>query len=330
MGKYVLLITFATALGVAVIMSQARETSLGTNEDQVERQEKVLARQIARSAFNIATSKIKQDFEGWRVSRTGVEHDGGAYDVIAEDIADRAAASIQTTGYYGESAYRVSGEAVQGLPTALFNAVTVEGEPDDFDVSGPGKGPNASGIDRAEREDRHGITLPGSMDSEEMCEKFKDQVEGRSSDCDVVSRGAELDEWITEEMEKLKSEIESLSAGEKSVCHADGSGCDLKGKGNHSGSGILHVKGDLVINGQYEWSGLVFVEEGAEIRINGGGNATNVNGSLLMEEGASFDMNGGRAIQYNSDEILKLVDRLPTAGTEEVEITGRSGDFVEP
>jgi hypothetical protein len=50
---------------------------------QSERQEKVLAREIARSAFGEGLSALRRDFSGWRVDRDGVPYENGTFDLTA-------------------------------------------------------------------------------------------------------------------------------------------------------------------------------------------------------------------------------------------------------
>lgn len=81
MGKYALLITIAAVLGVILLSSQARDTALKTSEDQVERQEEILARQIARSGFNVGLSAIRsaledQDANAFNLPSDSVDYEG--------------------------------------------------------------------------------------------------------------------------------------------------------------------------------------------------------------------------------------------------------------
>jgi hypothetical protein len=84
----------------------------------------------------------------------------------------------------------------------------------------------------------------------------------------------------------------------------------------------------LRINGTATWDGLVYVAEGGDVTIKGGGgkgsgkngnNNRNINGALLMEghkkndEGeienrSEFDMSGGNRVQYNPDKIRDYID----------------------
>ena len=62
MGKYSLLITLGVATAISVLSLQAENTALDTNEQQAERQGKLIARQIARSGYNsvLAQARIEK------------------------------------------------------------------------------------------------------------------------------------------------------------------------------------------------------------------------------------------------------------------------------
>lgn len=76
---------------------------------------------------------------------------------------------------------------------------------------------------------------------------------------------------------------------------------------NGTGYGMLLVEGDLVMGGGFNWNGLILVTGG--VTFNGGGNAINIQGSLLAEQ--VVDVNGGINIGYNSCDIKNSLQMKP-------------------
>ncbi|MFO8098680.1 MAG: hypothetical protein R6T83_03545, partial [Salinibacter sp.] len=354
-------------LGATYFTQYTSQTSTAASEDQAERQEEVLARQVARSAFSDGMSEAKRNFDTISdgETRRGTYEDGTyelAFAVSSTDEGERTVA-VTARGIYPadadagdrEATYYISGTATrEGSVNALFNAITSEKEPG-FEVDGPGCSGEAcvSGIDAGGGDDRHGISLTElenpQEDEDEVCDTFSQKVEGKESGCDVSSRGASTEEWVEEEFDRVSAAIKTLveeDSDEVTACvddddlvegddddGDDGSGgqgvtlsCELKG--NEEGDGILYVDDDFKINGNAQWNGLVLAGGDADITISGGGNANNINGGLLMASDADLNMKGGNKIQYNSDQLLKLVDVLPTVGTDQVVLTDRCGGLV--
>jgi len=62
MGKYAILLTLAGSLGLAFFAQQSQSSFLNTTEDQADRHDKTVARQVARSGFNsmLSDSRMKE------------------------------------------------------------------------------------------------------------------------------------------------------------------------------------------------------------------------------------------------------------------------------
>lgn len=333
MGKYIVLIALSLALVTTLIANQGNQTDLDTSEGQSSRQGKVLARQIATSAFEMGLSELERDFENWRVDRADVPHEGGTFDLTSTGPSS-GPVSLTAIGDYDEERYKITAEVNEKTKVkSMYNAVTSKADMD-FRVMGGGCSGDdcVSGIDGAGNEDRHGINLWSSDDSDanesDVCEEFDDQVEGRGDGCDVVSREDARDEVVGDQMDDLRSAIESLPAGDKTVCEADEQAGDCEMLPAENGNGIYYVKGDLTLTGNAQWDGIVYVAEGGSVTINGGGNADNINGSLLMEGNTELKMNGGNRIQYNSEKILDQVDKLPSVKVETIQVRNQDGRFV--
>lgn len=61
MGKYLLMLTMAVAAGSMTLMHQSKQTELDTNRRQSDRQQKVIARQVARSGYNAVLAQAREE-----------------------------------------------------------------------------------------------------------------------------------------------------------------------------------------------------------------------------------------------------------------------------
>lgn len=334
MGKYIVLAVLSVALASTLLARQGMLTDLETTESQANRQKQVLAREIARSAFEMGISELRRDFENWRVDRTQVQHEGGYFDLEASGPTS-GPVSLTAVGYHGERAYEITGEATKdSTVSSLANGITAS-IPITFDVSGGGcsGNPCVSGFDVAGGEDRHGISLPPGADVDGICDEFDDKVVGRGGGCDVKARTEERDDWVESQMVQLNSEIQdAIDAGSTEVTVCDG--CKIGDLSTDSG--ILYVTGELRYNGEEQWNGLVFVADGGSVRVNGGGDVKNINGGLMMSDSTDFksdeefELNGGNAVRYNSAELEKYIGIMPTMRTTTVQVTGRTERVIRP
>lgn len=344
MGKYALLTVSAALLGFAFYAQQSGLTAQQISEDQDQRQGEVIARQIARSAFNDGISELKRNFDtiGEEIRRGTLEN--GTFRLQFNPSTSGGTREVQLTaeGTYRSNTYQITGTAVRDTAvSALFNGITAS-KPVTFDVAGGGCSgePCVSGIDVGGREDRAGISLPKDQHTEPVCDEFDDAVAGKGGDseehCDVHSRYSEHDDWVLSKLDSVESRILAAEDHEDVTLCGDG-GCraqDFEQDGE-ANSGILYVTGEFRVNGSDQWHGLVFVANGGSVRINGGGSVRNINGGLLLQENTAFvedeefDMNGGNAVQYNTDQLLKYLDILPSLKTETIEVTDRSGRLLQ-
>lgn len=94
---------------------------------------------------------------------------------------------------------------------------------------------------------------------------------------------------------------DASSCGSSNIVHYNTGGTFVKLKGGVSGCGILLIEGDLNIDGNFSWYGLVVVTE--SVVFSGGGNK-NITGALLVGGSAIADVIGGNAnIVYCSSAI---------------------------
>lgn len=120
MGKYILLVVAAVMAGSSMLMYQSQKTSLDTDQRQAQRQEKLIARQIARTGYNavLAEARIHEDLDKKAeaiVTDVGTmtgDYQGGTYEAWLEKISPtsyravsvgRLESSVSTIGTGGSA-----------------------------------------------------------------------------------------------------------------------------------------------------------------------------------------------------------------------------------
>jgi len=351
MGKYAILVVFAAAAGLAFLNAQNNGTAQSASAERSERQGVVLARQIARSVYNDGISEVQRTFDSVGDKTDEGDHEHGTYwlQFDAESTANGKIVDVTAKGTYGEYTYQIQSTVRKDTTvSSVFNAITAS-TPVDFSVQGGGcsGGPCVSGLDAGGRTDRHGITLPNGEDPDAVCDEFhsgdydpsKDSnVEGTTGGCDVQVRTSAHDDWVENQMDEMDATIQdAIADGNPDVTEC--TGCDLKDFDDSENDGILYVTdGEFTVSGDRQWSGLVFVANGGTIRFNGGGDTRNINGGLVLQDWATyeqedsdddeFSMNGGNAVKFNSDELLKYIDTLPSIESTTTVVTDRSSQLL--
>ncbi len=95
------------------------------------------------------------------------------------------------------------------------------------------------------------------------------------------------------------------TCSESNIVHYDTNGTDVKLSGGVEGCGVLLVDGDLEVNGNFFWHGVVIAT--GSIRFTGGGNK-NITGGMLAGSDVDADVVGGNAnIVYCSTAINNLL-----------------------
>ncbi|MEL6769963.1 MAG: hypothetical protein AAFP18_02730 [Bacteroidota bacterium] len=143
MGKALLLIVTATALFGGASLFQTQESASETRRAQASYQEEVLAREIARSAYNVtvalardagadlneAQARINGRTSDGRPDPFGRKtgsHQGGTYEARAT-VKDGHALDLHVTGYYGTASHTINEEhRIQVLTVKQPSTLTVE------------------------------------------------------------------------------------------------------------------------------------------------------------------------------------------------------------
>jgi len=236
MGRYAILITFAALLGTTLITHQSQKTALETTRERADRQKTMVARQIARSAFQMGVSEVQGAFgKTWSMCEP---YEGGSFELSATP-ASGDAVDLKAIGRYGTTdctcvdcpRYEISAQAVRQAG-AMFSAVTVDGTLTTANLSGGGRGPVISGQDVVGMEDRAGIGLSRAQDAQTaedvFCKRRDSDVQGANGNCDVV-HDARID------LQKLLDEVRSLETTHSADAVCGGGGGTGNGRGGRGG-----------------------------------------------------------------------------------------------
>jgi hypothetical protein len=367
MGKYVLLLTFSVALALAYFSQQSRQTSAAANEDQVERQKTVLARQIARSAFEQGISQVRRvarNVDQWPPEDEDFpprepkeyEEGGGTYEIDYQPQSGEGTVIVSAWGKYGDTdvvEYRING-VVSQKGGARFNGITIDGSVSSADLSGNTR---VFGNDAGSGEDRHAISVTEEAGKEKIrgeCGRRgggakEENIRGVDGDCDIVRQDIDLSE-INKKLENMEDENDN---GEK-ICEGPGNTsigstsnpvfakikdeCTMDG--SKSGTGILYVDNEdeeeFFMTGNSAWDGLVFIggeeeQETPSFKM-ARGNAR-INGALNLFGSSKIDMSGNTEVQYNSDMLKNVLQEFniefsKEGGGSEIALTDTCGGIA--
>ncbi len=125
MGKGIFFFIAAAVVGGSMMMLQSQQTAVKTDARQSEQQEKVLAREIARSAYNTASTLAREmETNGEKLEEIGEalgtednpvtgEYQGGTYESWATLIRG-ATYRVGARGFFGGSVYTINGSRLIG------------------------------------------------------------------------------------------------------------------------------------------------------------------------------------------------------------------------
>ncbi len=125
MGKGILILLAASVVGGSMMLYQAQRTSRATEEVQTEQQRRVLAREIARSAYNAAyararkleaNGKTREEIVAELATHNEGTYQGGMYYYEAAMVYG-SSYEITAKGTYGEFTYEINGRQTYEVPT---------------------------------------------------------------------------------------------------------------------------------------------------------------------------------------------------------------------
>ncbi len=269
MGKAALIlvtaVTFAGGLGY---MNQNR-TKTDSAVQEALYEHGILAREIAKSGFNVLKSRVAADFDNYRLSEADRSHRMGKMDLGASGTAGGPVA-LTVTGYYNDAEFTISGTMQRG-GSSILDALTIDGllksmqVKKDSDISGLDTDPDGtdgSGLDV------HSVrSILAAAHLEVLAEGPPGLFAGVAGLNDVVT-GTETDIWalmsavedyagadlIEYSSKQTFDDVTFGSAANPVVVRVNGK---TELKGTTTGYGILFANGGLKMKDDARWEGLV-------------------------------------------------------------------------
>jgi hypothetical protein len=296
MGKGVLIFVMASSLSLSAMYLAGTESDIASAESEADYKEAVIARETAQSAYNIVSSKVRRDFDSYRGAYTDLEYGKATYDIGATETDD-GSITIIAVGRYGNHEYEIIGSVTRNTQTVL-DALTVMTPIADVSLDGAY---SISGMDRGglgPGPNVHGVLATNAT----AFEAFSDEgsrVTGKGGTPDVVQG----DPYV--EIPAIRAAIKAYngpgaatetgdftwddgdsvgSAGSPVILRVIG---NLRLRRDFSGYGALFVEGDLTMEDNAAWHGLVYVA-GSESAIRLDESAA-IDGAMIVDGVDSAD-----------------------------------------
>lgn len=307
MGRGILLIVLASSLTISKMNASEKETEVETHIVLTSYQEKVLSRELAHSALNVAVSKATRNFASYREQVSDRAYGDGMYAWTATGDPS-GPITLEGYGQVGDAIHRIVA-VLEKTGEPLLDAITLDGP--FSSVSSSGTSFAISGIDGPlegqEEEsfigsDGHAIrTTLGSARDQFLGAISADQLEGVEGSGDVVTGEPNIDLDAFQDSIMAHSSLSTLQGDQKFkgndtfgsrdnpvVMAVNG---DVKVVGNVEGFGILLINGSLTTPGTLSWEGIVMVvSDGGSTDLRG---TVDIRGALIMRSLTSNGESGG-------------------------------------
>lgn len=354
MGKAILIILAAAALGGAILMNSAQLAAFESDKQNSAYESGVVAREIARSAFNMGVARAKREFE----SITTTSYNDQAYQDGTFDLAYRRISQgtleMDVTGRYQDAEHHISTTLMMASP--LDAAIVVEAPAAEatfggqqFQVVGLNSRPPSSAVNPSgTHQDKHGVkaNLSGVRDAfrTALGGERVGRVRGVEGDGDIVSGAfdASMQDLYQEAKARRDQTIDDGSITGNTTFGSPESPQivviegDAGIQGNVSGYGMLVVDGNLSISGSFSWEGIVMAKKEQSLAVNLGGSATIYGSLVLLQGSAAFNMpvTGQLQVKYlYSDAGYQSAVYVHPYGDEEDEMfpagSNRNGDQMD-
>ncbi|MFB3131894.1 MAG: hypothetical protein ACE10K_05155, partial [Rhodothermales bacterium] len=280
-----------------------------TSEVQSNFEEKIVAQEIAASAYNSGVSEVRRDFENWRQVVIDQPYQGGHYNLSLSGPPE-GPIEVVVEGYFGDAMHRISGQIVLSLGDFIdaftFDSKAVSFNPigGNFMISGVDRLPPSAGGGDGYGPDGHGVrTLEDVVYDAAVASLPAAQVHGVDGGGDIVDG-----EPLHVVLEDLYAEASGYAGGNFYVGDTTFTGGtfgsalnptvikvygDLTLQGSLVGYGVLYVDGDLSMSGSARWEGLVLLDDAARsLSIKG---SASIYGGIVARGGLFGDpgLSGG-------------------------------------
>lgn len=363
MGKGLMLMMAGALLTSTLMLSTNRDIAQETTAKVVSYEEDLLAREISRSAMNLALAKVQQDFSAAEnnVNYTNAAYQNGNFDATVTRHSSTSL-TVNVTGRYGSAQHQRSTTVKEASP--LDAALLVQAPASDvtltgttFLIDGHDTRPPQGSSSANSSYDTHGIKANLSDVRDDFRTALGSsrvtQVKGLLGNGDIVSGPMEpaefLDELFNEAVSSndlemtgntiISSSVTYGTANNPQVIYING---DLTVSGTLEGFGLLAVAGNLTISGNFTWEGVVMARNTQQpneedLYVTYGGNSTIYGALVLLQGSAAFQMpvTGTLRLSYlYSSAGLKSAVHIHPHGQSDVEVfakgSNRNGDLFEP
>ena len=335
MGKALLII----ALGVSVILSffnlklnSNSKENLSTTVDMFEQTQ---ARLIANSGVEVFLERLKHDRSMMNRSFSGNELFGGEYDIVISgpDSMVMVTSTANFMGVQHTSVVEAAADRVPFIPGpgAMYLSATTIAALKKNAISGSieinGYDHDLNGNQIA------GVVKPGiGVDGEtqrqsiiDMINKNKlDQILGAGGTPSVVVVNDTVDwaqyaqliadnpDYLINDQDKIKSSNTWGTISEPKVTFINGD-IAINNSQSASGCGILVINGNLTINGNFDYKGLVVAFKSTTVRLTLAGNAEILGSLVAAGNEIDVDVSSGnfRSL-YSTEALNKIKDLLVT------------------
>ncbi len=350
MGKGLLIMLAGVAMMGAVAMGSASLMSREIDQQNSTYEGDVVAREIARSALNLAVAEAQRDFAAapTKVQYTNQAYQGGSYDAAATSLSS-SSIKIDVTGRYGGKAHTMSARLVKQGP--LDAAIMIDAPAIQMVFNGAGYTVDGKDTPRPSGQiafDKHGIKTNYATVRDEIRTGVGaaniSLVSGVAGDGDIVSGVSKLNlqDLYTEARSKVAAGniVNNAAITTAKTYGSVGSPAFVLFTGSSTisaavnGVGVLLVDGDLTVTGtgKLNWEGIVVARRDTDLKFNLQGTGT-IKGSLVLLQGTtSFNMpvDGKLKVKYlySSAGLISSVNIHPY-GEDPVELfekgSNRSG-----
>lgn len=307
MGRGILLIVLASTITLSKMNASEKETEIETHVVLTDYQEKVLARELAHSALNVAVSKATRDFASYRAEVSDRAYGDGMYAWTASGDPS-GPVTLEGFGQVGGVIHRIVA-VLEKSGDPLLDAITLDGP--FSSVTSSGTSFTISGIDAPlddEDEESHigsdGHAIRTTLSSAQdmfLGAIAADQLQGVEGSGDVVTGEPNIDLDALQDSVLAHPSLTTLQGDQKFkgndsfgsrdnpvVMSVNG---DVKVVGSVEGFGILLINGSLTTPGTLNWEGIIMVvSDGGSTDMRGN---VEVRGALIMRSLTAEGETGG-------------------------------------
>lgn len=326
MGKSILIIVLGLSVIVGFIILKLNANSKENLSTTVNMFEQTQARLIANSGVEIYLEKLKEDnsIKGNTYSDNNLF--GGTYDVnisgpdSAVMVTSTAtfmgvthqsivvAQADKLPGFQANSSLYVSSETISNI--RINGNITIDGHNHDIDGNRLNDGNEVPGIavDLPEQvqtviENISGAATVDGLGGEPSVHATANVIDWEKYALDVESNP----DIIINSDQDLKEHVNLGTTTKPKTTFING---DVRITSNLEGCGILVVNGNLIINGKFEYRGLIISYQESEIITQLNGNALIIGSSIVAGKSANLEIANGTYKSLYSQEALELINNL--------------------